>query len=80
MQGDKIAIGTTAIEENNELVYATEVSPKPEYMLEEEYKQTLIECTVKSLAAVCQSVYPSVEAQSTLAEYIAKKVSHDLKQ
>lgn len=78
MQGDKVIIGTTATEENNELVFATEVSPKPGFMLDEEYKKTAIDCVVNSLIAVCRMVYPSVEAQSNLANHIAKIVVKEL--
>lgn len=72
MQGDTIRVIAEAVENNGEMEYASVISEKPMFMIQQEYNQTLIRCACKVVNAVCKAVYPNNEGtQQVLAEAIA---------
>ena len=74
MEGDKVSISTVIEEKANNLNCYAEISPKPQYMLKEEYNQHLIECAIGTLKATCDAIYPdNAEMHEVLAMSIAKR-------
>ena len=79
MQGDKIKVTAEAIENNGEMEYASIISEKPIFMVQQEYNQSLIRCACKVVNAVCKAVYPNNEGtQKVLAEAIANHAFEEI--
>ena len=71
MQGDKVRIESVATEMENDTIYTTEISEKPQFMLEEEYHQQIIKCVIEAVKKACKTVYPMNEsAQIRIAKVI----------
>ena len=74
MEGDKVIVSTSVCDENGISTVDTEISEKPQFMLDEEYNESIIDCAVGTLKVVCAYMYPnSKEMQARMAEAIAKK-------
>lgn len=75
MEGDIVKISSIAVETSGVPVYNTDISKKPEFMLDEEYNQEVIGCALEAIKKACETIYPNnSEAQSRLAKMIANKV------
>ena len=74
MEGDKVIVSTMVKEENGITKMEAEISEKPQFMLEEEYNQSIIDCAVYTIRTVCAYLYPTnAQMQVKMAEAIAKK-------
>lgn len=75
MEGDKVRIIATATDINGNTVYTTEIDEKPQFMLDEEYHEQLIECSCQAVLSACKIIYPNNNvAQKRLASMIANKI------
>ena len=78
MTGDKVIVMTTAEDENGFMTLGTEISEKPQFMLDEEYTMTMVRCAQETVRMVCKVCYPNNrEAQKRLAESIAKRAMEE---
>ena len=78
MEGDKVGINAVATDMNGQVVYTTEISEKPQFMLDEEYHEQLIECAIEAVKSACRAIYPiSNEAQRRLVKLIAMKAEEE---
>ena len=74
LEGDKVYLHVTATEKNGVLVFSSEIGQKPQFMLNEEYVQSLIDCAILAVKKATEAIYPdNVEMQQQVAEAIGKR-------
>lgn len=72
MEGDKVEIVANATEIEGKFFLTSKISEKPQFMLDEEYRQQIIACAVEAIRVACTSVYPNNEGtRLVLAQAIA---------
>ena len=72
MEGDKVTLMTVAEEVSGDTIYTTKLGEKPQFMLDEEYREQIIKCAAESLKIAVKAVYPNMmEQQKLLASAIA---------
>lgn len=78
MEGDKVSVKVEMVEKNGNYFTTKELSSRPQFMMEDDYKLLLISCARKAVKAVCDFCYPNnMEEQEMLAKAIAKKAMEE---
>ena len=55
-------------------VFSAEIGQKPQFMLNEEYTNSLCDCAILAIRKVAETIYPNnIERQQKFAEAIGKK-------
>jgi len=78
MEGDKVSITSTSTENEGIFYHDTYVSEKPQFMMNEEYHQELIQCAINAVREACKIIYPNNEGtRIVLAEMIANRATRE---
>lgn len=76
MENDKIHIISSATEKNGTHEFQTEISEKPQFMLDSEYNELLLLCVINAVEDVCKKISP--EQSKRYGLYIANKIAEKL--
>ena len=78
MQGDKVGISVEMVEQDGKFTVTNEFTPKPQFMLDGEYEELLVQCVKNAMKAVCKACYPEDKTgREMLAKAIAKKAMEE---